>query len=275
VDLTPSLDAPAVRAQLTGFLQDYMQRTGRKGLVLGLSGGLDSAMVMALAAEALGPRKVLGLTLPMQDQNPTDGKHARLAAEQWGVRVEEVPIQGIVDALLGACKHEATPLARANARSRARMLVLYHHANSLDRLVAATGNKSELLVGYFTKHGDGAGDVHPLGDLYKTQVRILAKELGIPAPIVRKAPTAGLWKGQTDEGEMGVRYADLDRVLRGLEDQVSPEGIARSTGLPPAVVSKVVEMVRRSEHKRQGLVVPKVGFRTPGLDWRAPPSRGL
>lgn len=272
--LNLDLDVPVVRRQLVGFLRDYVQRSGAQGVVVGLSGGLDSAVVMALCAEALGPRRVLGLLMPAEDSDPRDARHARLAAQKWGVPVEEVPIQGLVDALLASCKHKPTSLARANARARARMLVLYHHANSLGRLVAATGNKSELLVGYFTKHGDGAGDVHPIGDLYKTQVRALARELGVPRAILVKPPTAGLWAGQTDEKELGVRYADLDLVLLGLEDQMSLEGIAESAGLPLALARKVHGMVQRSQHKRQSLIVPKVGFRTPGLDWRAPPSRG-
>lgn len=275
LDLNVTLDAPAVRGQLTGFLRDYVGRSGAEGVVLGLSGGLDSAVVMALCAEALGPRSVLGLVMPAADSSPLDAKHARQAAQAWKVPVEDVPIQVLVEAILRSCQHKPTRLARANARSRARMVLLYHHANTLGRLVMATGNKSELLTGYFTKHGDGAGDVHPIGDLYKTQVRALAKDLGIPRSILAKAPTAGLWKGQTDEKELGVRYADLDRILLGFEEQLQPASIARSTGLPLAMVRKVEARVRGSEHKRQGLIVPKVGFRTPGLDWRAPPSRGL
>lgn len=269
-----ALDAAAVRLQLREFVADYVARAGAKGVVLGVSGGIDSAVVLALCAEALGPRKVLGLVMPAKDSAPADAAHARLVAAKWKVPLEDVPIQPLVDAVLRACRHEPSKLAAANARARARMVLLYHHANSLGRLVAATGNKSEILVGYFTKHGDGAGDLHPLGDLYKTQVRALARELGIPRPILAKPPSAGLWVGQTDERELGIRYADLDRVLLGLEEQLSLEGIAASTGLSIATVRKVHAMVRRSEHKRHGLVVPKVGFRTPGLDWRAPPSRG-
>lgn len=275
MQLTIDLDAPTVRTQLVDFIADYVDRTGAGGIVLGLSGGIDSALVMALCAEAVGPRKVLGLLLPAADSNPLDAKHARLAAAKWKVPTEELAIQPLVDGILGACaKHEATKLARANARARARMTLLYHHANALGRLVAATGNKSELLVGYFTKHGDGAGDLHPIGDLYKTQVRALARHLGVPKPILDKAPTAGLWAGQTDEKELGITYARLDRILLGFEEQVSPAGIARSVGVPLAQVERVRGLVARSEHKRHGLIVPKVGFRTPGLDWRAPPSRG-
>jgi NAD+ synthase len=274
VELDLAIEASHVRAQLTGFIADYLERSGADGIVLGLSGGLDSAVVMALCAEALGPRKVLGLILPAADSSPTDAKHARLCAAKWRVPTEELPIQGIVDAVLAACGHKPSKVARANARARARMALLYHHANSMGRLVAATGNKSELLVGYFTKHGDGAGDLHPIGDLYKTQVRALAGELGIPRPILAKPPTAGLWAGQTDERELGIGYPDLDRVLLGLENQLRPEGIARSARVPLAQVKRVLGMVARSEHKRYGLIVPKVGFRTPGLDWRAPPSRG-
>lgn len=275
VDLEVTLDAAEVRTQLTDFIADYVGRSGAKGVVLGLSGGIDSAVVLALCAEALGPRKVLGLVMPAPDSLPSDAAHARQCAARWKVPAEEVSIGGILEAVLDACKHEPSPMAAANARARARMMLLYQHANTQGRLVAATGNKSELLVGYFTKHGDGAGDLHPIGDLYKTQVRILAKALGVPRAILAKPPTAGLWKGQTDEKELGLTYADLDRILLGLENQMTLDGIARSAGVPPALVRKVHGMVQRSEHKRHGLIVPKVGFRTPGLDWRAPPSRGV
>lgn len=269
-----ALDAPLVREQLTGFLSDYVRRSGARGVVVGLSGGLDSTVVMALCAEALGPRRVLGLLMPAGPSSALDARHARLAAARWKVPLEEVGVQPLVDALLGSCRHRPTRLAAANAQARARMMVLYHHANTLGRLVAATGNKSELLVGYFTKHGDGAGDVHPIGDLYKTQVRALARELGVPRPILAKPPTAGLWAGQTDEEELGLPYESLDPILAGIEEQMSPRGIAESVGVPRRVVERVRRMVERSQHKRQGLIVPKVGFRTPGLDWRAPPSRG-
>jgi NAD+ synthase len=275
VDLQPGLDAAAVRAQLAEFLRDYLRRSGAKGYVVGLSGGLDSSVVAALCCEAVGARRVLGLTLPADSSNPLDARHAHLVAAKLGLPTEEFSIQPFLDAMHEACRHKATRLSDANLRSRARMLVLYWHANSTGRLVAATGNKSELLVGYFTKHGDGAGDVHPIGDLYKTQVYALARELELPRPILTKAPTAGLWKGQTDEDEMGVRYRDLDRILLGFEDQLSAQAIAERAEVPLKTVEKVRAMVLRSEHKRHGLVVPKVGFRTPGLDWRAPPSRGL
>ncbi|HEV8360012.1 MAG TPA: NAD+ synthase, partial [Candidatus Thermoplasmatota archaeon] len=244
--LSLDVDAPALRAQLVGFLDDYVGRSGAGGVVVGLSGGLDSAVVMALCAEALGPRKVLALLMPAEDSSARDAAHARLVAAQWKVPVEELPIQAIVDATMRACKHKPTKLAAANARARARMMLLYHHANSLGRLVAATGNKSELLVGYFTKHGDGAGDLHPIGDLYKTQVRALAQHMAIPRAILAKPPTAGLWAGQTDEQELGVRYADLDRILLGFELQLSDASIARRARVPPATVRKVQAMVQRS-----------------------------
>ncbi|MCA1812564.1 MAG: NAD+ synthase [Halobacteriales archaeon] len=275
MDLELTLDAPAVRAQLVEFLRDYHERSGGKGFVVGLSGGLDSSVVAHLCAEAVGKRAVLGLTLPADSSNPLDQKHAHLVADQLGLPTEEFSIQPFLDAMHKACRHKATRLSDANLRSRARMLVLYWHANSTGKLVAATGNKSEILVGYFTKHGDGAGDVHPIGDLYKTQVYALARELKLPRPILSKAPSAGLWKGQTDEDEMGVRYRDLDRILHGFENQLGARAIAERADVPLKTVEKVRGMVLRSEHKRHGLVVPKVGFRTPGLDWRAPPSRGL
>jgi NAD+ synthase len=274
VKLSLDVDAAAVRAQLAEFLRDYAARAGAKGYVVGLSGGVDSSVVGALCADAVGGSSVLGITLPADRSNPLDRAHAQLVARRFRIPTETFSIQPFLDAMHRACRHKATRLTDANLRSRARMLVLYWHANSTGKLVAATGNKSELLVGYFTKHGDGAGDVHPIGDLYKTQVYAIARELRMPRPVLAKPPTAGLWAGQTDEEELGVRYRDLDPILLGLEEQLPLVDIAKSTGLPMPLVRKVHGMVQRSEHKRHGLIVPKVGFRTPGLDWRAPPSRG-
>jgi NAD+ synthase len=153
------------------------------------------------------------------------------------------------------------------------MMVLYAHAHQMGRLVLGTGNKSELLMGYFTKWGDGAADVYPLGDLYKTDVFALARHLGLPRDIIDKAPSAGLFAGQTDEGELGVKYADLDKILVELEGGHDAATAARRAGVPPDLALMVERKIIATAHKRNPLVIPKIGLRTPGSDWREPRGR--
>jgi NAD+ synthase len=223
--------------------------------------------VVALACRALGPGRVAALSMPAPDSSPEDAEHAALACRAAGVGLRTLPIGPIVagfDATVGG----ADPRVRGNAKARARMMLLYAQAQREGLLVCGTGNKSELLTGYFTKHGDGGADLQPIGDLYKTQVRELGAFLGVPRPILDKPPSAGLHPGQTDEQDMGISYRDLDAVLRQMELNLPPEAIARRTGLAPEVVERVERMVRSTEHKRRPALVPKIGVRTVGIDWR-------
>lgn len=271
-----AIDVPAVRRQLTGFLRTYAADAKVEGYVLGVSGGIDSAVVAALAADAIGAEKVLGLLMPHATSDPQDAAHGRQVCAHLGITCQQVDITPIVTAAERACAgHPPTGMAAANLRPRARMMLLYAHAQMMGRLVLGTGNKSELLTGYFTKWGDGAADVYPLGDLYKTEVFDLARELGIPADIINKPPSAGLFAGQTDEGELGVRYADLDRILSELESGHDTSTAARRLDLPADLVERIERRVIASAHKRNPLVIPKVGFRTPGLDWREARGRTL
>lgn len=263
------VDIPAVRRQLVSFLRSYAADAKVSGFVLGVSGGVDSAVVAALAVEAVGREKVLGLLLPHATSDPLDAEHGALLCESLGIAMERIDITPIVDGAERACgAHRAEGMAAANIRPRARMIVLYAHAQQMGRLVLGTGNKSELLVGYFTKWGDGACDVYPIADLYKTDVWALARELSLPREIVEKAPSAGLFPGQTDEGELGIRYADLDKVLSELEAGHDVETAARRAGVPVELATKVERRIHGSAHKRNPLVIPKIGFRTPGWDWR-------
>ena len=275
LDLSPALDASAVERQLVAFVRTYAAGARADGVVIGLSGGVDSAVCAAIAARALGPERVLALMLPHATSHPEDAAHARLVADALRVPHETVDVTPIVDAAARACGAHALRDGPAfnNLKSRSRMMVLYAHANATNRLVVGTGNKSELLTGYFTKYGDGGADVYPIGDLYKTQVFALARHLGLPSAVVEKPPTAGLFPGQTDEAELGITYALLDRVLGGFEAGHPPEVVARALGVGVEDVRRVEARVLASEHKRTSLVIPKVGFRTPGLDWRAPRQR--
>lgn len=217
-----------------------VKMAGAKGLVLGMSGGLDSSVSAVLCKRALGD-KVLGLIMPCHS-DPFDEQHARLVADLFDIRTQTIDLGPAFDSLLSLLPEDGR-LPVANLKPRLRMIALYYFSNRLDYLVVGSGNKSELMTGYFTKYGDGAVDILPLGGLLKTEVRKLAQDLDMPEEITLKAPSAGLWAGQTDEAELEISYDELDQALRALEpgetDQVDDEILAR-----------VREMVSSSHHKR-------------------------
>ncbi len=253
---------------LQAFIAHSVRESGRRGVVLGLSGGVDSALVAKLCADALGPEKVLAVGLP-DGKGGKDLKDARKFAKGLGIEFRIVnigPIAASMEKRLRAAT--ADQVARGNLRARARMVVLYFLANTQERVVIGAGNKSEILCGYMTKFGDGGADFLPIGDLYKTQVREMARHLGLPPEIVEKVPTAGLWPGQTDEGELGITYDELDRILLGIELQMDSEAIAEKAGVLLDQVRYVEKLVTSSVHKRKMPLIPKVGVRTIGLDWR-------
>ena len=226
--------------RISAWLRDKVIESGAQGLVVGLSGGIDSACTAALAQRAVG-KQVLGVLMPCYSA-PADAEYARMAAEAFGLETVTVELGPVYDALMAALP-AAEGLAPANIKPRLRMTTLYYLAATRNYLVAGTGNKSELLVGYFTKYGDGGVDLEPLGNLYKTEVRELARALGVPQPIIDRPPTAGLWPDQTDESEMGLTYAELDATLAAME-------VGDTGGIAPAVLAKVTAMVRGSAHKR-------------------------
>jgi len=250
------------------FIAHVVEESGRRGVVLGLSGGLDSALVAKLCADAIGPKRVLGMALP-EGPGGQDRKDAEAWAKELGIGFRVLDIKRIVGTFERSLVASRAPrIARGNIRARARMIVLYYVANTEGRLVIGTGNKSEILTGYFTVAGDGACDFLPIGDLYKTQVREMARHLGLPPRIVDQTPTAGLWKGQTDEGELGITYDELDRILLGIELQLEPEAIAEKASVPIDRVRHVEDLVASGVHKRKMPLIPKLGIRTIGLDWR-------
>ena len=225
---------------ITKWIKAQVERSGTKGAVLGLSGGLDSAVVGALCARALGD-SALGVILPCESA-AQDVEHAELVGKAIGLRTELVSLDGSL-ASLEAALPDSPRSARANLKPRLRMIALYHYANRLSYLVAGTGNRSEIMLGYFTKHGDGAADILPIGGLHKTQVRELARELGIPAEVIAKPPSAGLWEGQTDEAELGMSYEDIDRALGAIDT-------GRDEGVDPELLERVRLLIERSAHKR-------------------------
>ncbi len=266
-----TLDAgapPHAREAILAFLRAHGTAPGVGGAVVGLSGGIDSALVARLARDALGPERVTAVLLP--DTARPDALEAETSAYATGlglaIRVHRI---GPIEAAYRAALPELTDRTDlGNLKARTRMSLLYAIARSSSRLVLGTGNKSELLTGYFTKWGDGGADLLPIGDLYKTGVRELAEALALPEPVRTRVPTAGLWEGQTDEGELGLPYERLDRILRGFEELRTPDEVAALLGEPVATVTGIAERVRATRHKRRPPPIPKLSLRTVGLDWR-------
>jgi len=257
-------DTPRI---LERYITDTVEHSGAKGIVLGLSGGLDSCTVLILCAKALGPKRVRCLHLPTSSTPREERRDAEAVAKKAKVELEVIPIDSAVESL-GKVLGGSDAGLKGNVKARVRMIVLYHYARKHNLLVVGTGNKSELLTGYFTKFGDGASDFNPLGDLYKTQVRELAMAIGVPSGIVKKPPTAALWKGQTDESELGISYDMLDRILLGIELGMDDKAIADAAEAPLAEVVRIRGMNASTVHKRRMGLIPKLGTRTVGNDWR-------
>ncbi|MEM2192050.1 MAG: NAD+ synthase [Candidatus Hadarchaeales archaeon] len=252
------IDPEKVEKTIVDFLRMEVSKAGAAGVVFGLSGGVDSAVVGSLCARAFGPEKVLALLLPEREVTPKrDIEDAKMLAKGLGIRWREIDISPILRAFRGVIEgRQRLPIA--NLKPRVRMTLLYYHANLLGRLVVGTGNRSELRMGYFTKFGDGGADLMPLGSLYKTQVKKLAEYLGVPASIIRKTPSAGLWRGQTDEGELGISYEKLDRILVGLDLGFRSREIAEALGVGVATVEGLIEREKRNAHKLRPALIPTV-----------------
>jgi NAD+ synthase len=261
-----AIDTELARKILTGFIYTEITRAGFSRAVLGLSGGVDSSLSCTLAAEALGPENVLAVRMPYTTSSPDSLEHAQMVVDQLGVQSLTVPITEMVDPLFERFP-ETDKVRRGNVMARARMIVLYDQSQAFKGLVVGTGNKTEILLGYTTLYGDSANALNPLGDLYKTQVRELAKAVGVPSAIVEKPPSADLWIGQTDEGELGFTYAEVDRLLYLLIDQrYSPDDCV-DAGFSKPMVKAVVELVRRNHFKRILPPIAKVSNRTVGYDF--------
>tara|TARA_A100000164_G_scaffold365828_1_gene385878 strand:+ start:678 stop:1481 length:804 start_codon:yes stop_codon:yes gene_type:complete len=251
---------------LINFIRTRVNDANSKGVALGLSGGIDSAVTLSLAVKALGSDKVTGLIMPFTITESVD--LATSHAKSLNVNTNIIHISDIVSSYKDNSSLFSEQLSEGNLHSRIRMSLLYGAAFSSNSLVIGTSNKSELLIGYWTKWGDGGTDFLPIGDLYKTQVFELGKILDIPSEILLRKPTAELWPDQTDEKEFGFTYGELDNVLLELERFNPVSRITEKTGISLEKIHKIKNLVRTSIHKRVFPPVCKIGLRTVGLDWR-------
>jgi len=254
-----SMDLEKAQNRIIDFIRNETGKAGVSGVVAGISGGIDSALTATLAVKALGNDRVLGIHMPESSLTPAvDSEDARTLADWLGIEYRTIDIAGIISAFMAAVPDSgsADRLTRGNLKARTRMSLLYFHANQMNRMVIGTGNKTEILLGYYTKYGDGGVDLEPIGGLYKTEVWELSRRLGIPESLIAKKPSAGLWAGQTDEADLGISYVKVDEVLRMIEDGEEPETILNKTGVSAGQLKSVIRRIERNEHKRKAPPVP-------------------
>ncbi len=272
----PGVDPAQAIAVIIGFIRAQLEQTGFERLVVGLSGGVDSATVAYLSARAIGPDNLLAVRMPYRSSSPEAETDALRVVTALGCRTELVEITPMVDpmlALISGADDASLHVRRGNVMARQRMIVLYDRSAAFEALVAGTGNKTEALLGYGTLYGDMAAALAPIGDLYKSQLRAVAAALGVPSEILAKPPSADLWPGQTDEGELGATYDDLDRVLYALVDRRWSVERCVAAGLEAELVAWVARRVAVNEFKRQLPPVAKLSLRTPGIDHLYPRRR--
>jgi NAD+ synthase len=262
-----AINPELVTAILSRFIRTELRRAGVRRAGVGLSGGIDSSVVTFLAVEALGAENVLAVTMPYKTSSEATERDSQAVVRQLGVRTLNVPITEPIDAYFRQFP-DASRMRLANKCARERMTVLYDQSAAFEALVLGTSNKSELLLGYGTQFGDMASAVNPIGDLYKTQLLRLAEWLKVPEPILHKAPSGDLWVGQTDEGELGFAYADVDRLLVLMVDCRWHRDELVAQGFAPEFVDRVAEMIRRNHYKRRMPVIAKLSPRTMDRDFR-------
>jgi len=269
------IDLAETTKRATRFIKEYIENSGAAGIVIGLSGGVDSNTVAALTSQAIGGDKVLGLMLPEKEtRSQKDIEDAIIVAEKFGLKTELCDITPVLQSFYKAIPifDQSDRLCKGNIKARTRMIYLYYYANKLNRIVCGGSDKSETMMGYFTKWGDVAADIYPIIDLYKTQVRKVAAHLGLPRELAEKTATPALWPNQLAEAELGIRYETLDLILYGIEVFMETGEIAKQMSLEREFVDRIKNRLLVSEHKRRVLMGPKLGYRTLGADFRLPRS---
>lgn len=269
-----TLDHELAARMLTGFVRNQVGKVGFKRAVIALSGGIDSALSAVLTARALGPENVTAVMMPYRSSNPDSLGHARLLADDLGIDSRVIEITDLVEPYF-ARNPSMNNLRRGNVMARTRMTLVYDMSARNDALVIGTSNKTELLLGYGTLHGDMASAVNPLGDIYKTQVFMLAAAVGVPGPILEKPPSADLWEGQTDEEELGLTYRDVDRLLVLLVDRRFNLDEAASAGVDRDYIAQILGKVRTNQFKRRPPVIAKLSDRTIEREFRYPRDWGV
>jgi len=248
----PTIKLAEIEKKIVTFIAESVENAGLEGAVVAVSGGIDSAVTLSLAVKALGPEKVTAITLPERDVTPErDITDVMQHTTALGLTCDQIDITPILHVIREELPQVTDRVAFGNVKSRLRMLIAYHYANTQRRMVIGTSNKTELLTGFFTKYGDGGVDLNPLADLYKTQLRQLAKHLEIPENIIEKTPSPGFWPGQTDEGELGTDYETIELILYAWEKGYRNIEIAEELGIPLGTVDNILNRVETNEHKRR------------------------
>lgn len=274
LDTASELDV--IRSEAITFIRERMTEANADGVVVAMSGGIDSTLTAGLAAEAVGSENVLGLNLPFKKTDSEQSKDAETLAEGFGIEFRKVSIRQVLDVfedLVASQIHPNTSkYATGNVVARLRMLCVYYAANASNRIVLGTSNRSELLLGYFTKHGDGAADIYPIGDLYKTEVRSLADHVGLPRRILYKDPSADLWTGQSDLDDLGAPYDVIDPVLRSLVEQNhSIKVTSKRLEVDRKTVEDIAVRYFDTMHKREAIPTPSIADRSSTAD-NLPPN---
>jgi NAD+ synthase len=267
------LDLAEVEKRIKRFIKEYIENAEADGIVLGMSGGIDSGTVAAISSLSIGGDKVTGLMLPEREtSNSKDINDAKIVAEKFGLKTTVCDITPTLEGFYKTIPifDQTEKLCKGNIKARTRMIYLYYYANKLNMIVCGSSDKSETMMGYFTKWGDVAADISPLMDLYKTQVRKLAEHIGIPPELAAKPSTPALWPNQLAETELGIKYETLDLILYGLERFMTTEEIAQQISVKKPLVEKVKSRWLAVEHKRRLPLAPKVEYRTVGTDFRLP-----
>lgn len=269
-----SLDLKATEEILVNFLREEVNKVGFKKVILGLSGGIDSALVAFLAAKAFGPENVYTVMMPYKTSSKESLEHAELVVKKTGINTKKVEITPMVDAYF-AMNEDMTSLRKGNVMARTRMCVLFDNSAKEGALVLGTSNKTEILLGYSTQFGDSASAINPIGDLYKAQIWALSEYMGVPEEIVKKKPSADLWEGQTDEQELGFSYQMADEILYYLiEERLKPEEVI-SLGYDKKVVETVVRKIKMNQYKRKLPVIANISKRGIGSNFKYPRDWGV